>query len=146
MQLLSSAWDTWRKYVYTTKCIWMSPAQWWPICNIINVSNRVHNSHMYNVQSGVGTPWYIARHLRWCQLWNSDDERPRFSRPVSLTVSLTSFQSHLNSNTVIATKLCTWHDSCAVLACAKICCYLMACNGVMARRNFHRIWIAGKNR
>ena len=36
------------------------------------------------------------------------------------------------------------HDSCAVVACAKICCDLMASNGVMARRSFHRIWIAGR--
>ena len=55
-----------------------------------------------------------------------------------------SFHSHLDSNTVIATKFCTWHDSCAVVACAKICCDLMASNGVMARRSFHRIWIVGK--
>ena len=55
-----------------------------------------------------------------------------------------SFHSHLDSNTVIATKLCTWHDSCAVVACAKNCCDLMASNRVMARRSFHRIWIAGK--
>ena len=55
-----------------------------------------------------------------------------------------SFHSHLDSNIVIATKFCTWHDSCAVVACAKICCDLMASNRVMARRIFHRIWIAGK--
>ena len=55
-----------------------------------------------------------------------------------------SFHSHLDSNTVIATKFCTWHDSCAVVACAKICCDLMASNGITARRSFHRIWIAGK--
>ena len=55
-----------------------------------------------------------------------------------------SFHSHLDSNTVIATKFCTWHDICAVVACAKICCDVMASNGVMARRSFHRVWIAGK--
>ena len=55
-----------------------------------------------------------------------------------------SFHSHFDSNTVIATKFCTWHDSCAVVACAKNCCDLMASNGVMTRRNFHRIWVAGK--
>ena len=37
-----------------------------------------------------------------------------------------SFYSHLDSNTVIATKFCTWHDSYAVVACAKICRDLMA--------------------
>ena len=55
-----------------------------------------------------------------------------------------SFHSHLDSNAVIATKFCTWHDSCAVVACTKICCDLMASNGFTARRIFHRIWIAGK--
>ena len=55
-----------------------------------------------------------------------------------------SFHSHLDSNSMIATKFCTWHDSYAVVACAKICCDLMASNGVMARRSFHRISIAGK--
>ena len=54
------------------------------------------------------------------------------------------FLYHLDSNTVIATKFCTWHDSCAVVACAKICCDLMASNGIIARRSFHRIWITGK--
>ena len=55
-----------------------------------------------------------------------------------------SFHSHLDSNTVIATKFCTWHDSCAVVACAIISCDLMASNRVMARRSFHRFWIVGK--
>ena len=54
------------------------------------------------------------------------------------------FHSHIDSNTVIATKFCTWHDSCAVVACAKICRDRMASNGITARRSFHRIWIAGK--
>ena len=35
-----------------------------------------------------------------------------------------SFHSHLDSDTVITTKFCTWHDSCAVVACAKSCCDL----------------------
>ena len=54
------------------------------------------------------------------------------------------FHFHLDSNTMIDTKFCTWHDSCTVVACAKICCDLMASNGITARQNFHRIWIAGK--
>ena len=53
------------------------------------------------------------------------------------------FHSLLGSNTLIATKFCTWHNSCAVVACAKICCDLMAINGITARRMFHRIWIVG---
>ena len=55
-----------------------------------------------------------------------------------------NFHSHLDSNTAIATKFSTWHNSCAVVAWAKICCNLIASNGIMARRSFHRIWIAGK--
>ena len=55
-----------------------------------------------------------------------------------------SFHSHLDFNTVITTNFCTWHDRCAVVACAKICCALMASKGITTRRNFHRNWIAGK--
>ena len=44
-----------------------------------------------------------------------------------------SFHSHLDANTVIATKFCTCHDSCAVVTCAKICCDLMVSDGIMAR-------------
>ena len=55
-----------------------------------------------------------------------------------------SFLSHLDSNAVIATTFCTWHDSCAAVACAKSCCDLMASNEIMARQRFHWIGIAGK--
>ena len=51
-----------------------------------------------------------------------------------------SFHFLLDFNTVIATNFCTWYDSCAVVACAKICCDLMAGNGITTRRIFHRIW------
>ena len=55
-----------------------------------------------------------------------------------------SFHSHLDSVRTIATKFCTCHGSCAVVACAKVCCDLMTSNGITARRSFHRIWIARK--
>ena len=55
-----------------------------------------------------------------------------------------SFHYHLDSNTVIATKFCSWHNSCAVVACTKICCDPMASNKIRARRSFHLIWIMGK--
>ena len=67
----------------------------------------------------------------------------RFFHRNSNSMEIT-FRSHLDSNSVIVTKFCTWHDSCAVVACAKICCDLMASDGITARRSFHRIWIAGK--
>ena len=49
------------------------------------------------------------------------------------------FCSHLD-NKVIATKFCTWHDSCAVLRYSKIRCDLMA------NKNFYQIWIVVRNR
>ena len=55
-----------------------------------------------------------------------------------------SFHSHLDSNTLIAAKFGTWHNSCAVVACAKICRDLMASNGITTMRSFHRIWVAGQ--
>ena len=54
------------------------------------------------------------------------------------------FHSPLASNTMMATTFCMWHNNCAVVACAKICCNLMANYGIAARRNFHQIWIADK--
>ena len=72
---------------------------------------------------------------------------------VSLTVFPSQFKFDGNfvslspdSNTVIVTTLCTWHDSCAVVAVAKWCCDVMVSNGITARRSYHRIWIAEKNR
>ena len=54
------------------------------------------------------------------------------------------FHSYLDSNIVIATNFWIWHDSCAVVACAKNCCDLVASSGITPTRNFHRIWIAGE--
>ena len=42
------------------------------------------------------------------------------------------FCSHPISNKVIATKFCICHDSTAAVACAKICCDLMASNWITA--------------
>ena len=54
------------------------------------------------------------------------------------------FHCRLDSNIVIATKFLymAWQLGC--LAYAKICCNLMSSNGIIAKRSFHRIWIAGK--
>ena len=84
---------------------------------------------------------------QWHAWQNSPTSPPGF---VFGAVSLTFFSigiqiwwkisllSHPDSNTMIATKFSTWHDSCAVVACAEICCDLMASNGITARRNFHQ--------
>ena len=52
-----------------------------------------------------------------------------------------SFCSHPNTNKVIATIFGTWHDSWAVVACAKFCCDVVISNWIRAKWNFHRIWI-----
>ena len=49
--------------------------------------------------------------------------------------------SHPDSDQRIVTKFCTWHDSCAVVACARICCNLMASNWIIGRQTLHQIWI-----
>ena len=53
------------------------------------------------------------------------------------------FCSHPNSNEVITTKFCTWHGSCAVMACANICCDQMAMNGFTTKQMWCQIWICG---
>ena len=43
-------------------------------------------------------------------------------------------------------KIYTWHDSCAVVSCVKICCNLMVSNWITAKRNFHWTWIVSKKK
>ena len=52
-----------------------------------------------------------------------------------------SIPSHINSNVVIATKLCTWHNSYAVMAYEKFCWNLMTMNWVTTKWNFHQTYI-----
>ena len=53
-----------------------------------------------------------------------------------------SFCSDPYCNDVIALKLCTCHDSCAVVACAKFCSDVTPpFNGVTGKLIFQRIWI-----
>ena len=76
-------------------------------------------------------------------MWDRAPFHYRFFHRNSNAIKI-SLHSHLDSNILIATKCCTWHDSCAFVACAKNCCDLRASNGITARRIFQRIWIAGK--
>ena len=46
---------------------------------------------------------------------------------------------------MIDKKICTWYTSCAVMACAKFWCNLMACNWSTTGQNFHQIQIIRKN-
>ena len=44
-----------------------------------------------------------------------------------------------NSNELIPTNFCTWHDSSAVMSCAKICRDMITKNGITAKQNL--CWI-----
>ena len=46
------------------------------------------------------------------------------------------FGSYSNSNIVIATNVCTCHDSTAAMACVKFCCDMISRNGLTAKRKF----------
>ena len=50
------------------------------------------------------------------------------------------FYPHPNSDKVIAAKFCSWPDSSAVEACAKLFCHMISSNWVTAKRIFYRIW------
>ena len=52
--------------------------------------------------------------------------------------------SHPNLNQGIATKFCTWHDSIAVVSCAKFCSYHATMDLITTKWNFYRIWIASE--
>ena len=83
--------------------------------------------------------WHL-RHLRHLRRYPVPGPRFTifFSTQFKLSMEIT-FHSHFHSNIVIATKFCTWHDSWAVVSCAKIGCDPMTSNGITARRSFHRI-------
>ena len=52
-----------------------------------------------------------------------------------------SFCSHPNTNKVIATIFGTWHDSWAVVACAKFCCNIITSNWIRVKWNCRHISI-----
>ena len=103
--------------------------------------------------------WYFVRELPWSPV-DSTHKRAKnaeLGRGESLllvlsvtwgSISQTGFPSqfkfngkfvlyHINFNIVISTKLC----SCAVMACWKKCCDLMASNRITASQNSYRIWV-----
>ena len=53
-----------------------------------------------------------------------------------------TFCSHPNCNKVSAMKFCTWHDSCAVVPCAKFYSHMIPYNRVTLKHEIlHQIWI-----
>ena len=55
-----------------------------------------------------------------------------------------SFCSHPNSTKVVASKLCTCHNSTAVVACAKFWSNMMTTNGITIKWILHGIWITSQ--
>ena len=51
---------------------------------------------------------------------------------------------HTNHNKIMAANFCTCHDSCAVVACAKICSNWIVTNRNTTKYFFHRSWILYK--
>ena len=68
----------------------------------------------------------------------------RFTNNLSI-LSSTSMQNSFHyypcPNEVLATKFCTWHDSCVVVACAKYCNDQMYRNGTTTKQIVYQIWI-----
>ena len=137
------------------KCIYFNENAWISIKILLKFCSQDSNDGLVNwciyaslglnELNASGSSHYCHRTIFFLK-WISHIRKKtlRFSHCNSNLIEL-SFWSHLNSNKVIPTKFCTWHDSCAVVACAKICCDLMASYWIKARWIFHRIWIASKN-
>ena len=76
---------------------------------------------------------------------NSNTSRPgapstkEFNHNSNLMANL--YCCHLNLNAMNATKFCTWHDSCAVKPCAKICSNLLTKHQITGRWIYYEIWI-----
>ena len=72
-----------------------------------------------------------AFHHSWGS-WGPFHDFQRFFHRNSNSVEI-SFCSHPSYNQVIAMKFYTWHDSCAVVACAKFCSDIVPYSGVTLR-------------
>ena len=145
----SRCWSVVSSYAWSCQCLlWyrdhlhklssflVSRVQLWFRCHRSQTQGHRRKWHIFL--------WVAVLHFRSCSHSGPG--------PVSLTVFPSQFKFDGNFVSLSPrfqhsgryTKFCTWHDTCAVLACAKFFYHLMASNGVMARRSFHRIWMAGK--
>ena len=96
-------------------------------------------------------PWILLSGLTFAMpfhstgSWNPSRQpfHQSFFHPISNSMEIL-FSSYHDSNKVIPTKFCRWHDSCAVMTCAKICCDQTDYNSITARLNSHWIWNASK--
>ena len=79
--------------------------------------------------------------------WLKDESGAYFTNDFSIVNrNRGKFHSALNPSCseVIAIRFCTWHDSCAVVACEKLCNDMIPINGFILESIFHRIWMTTK--
>ena len=95
-----------------------------------------------------GMPWFATLRPYHVGCWVEFHLGPRFTNGFSIAIQIWwKFRFTFTSILIHwSLQFCTWHNSCIVVACAKICCDLVASNGITTRRIFHWIWIASKNR
>ena len=118
----------------------------WSSCKRIDFLLAAHFTYNFPITIGyvTGQPFcgdilvrFCATVKSWQLFWRSGSHRWNLWVPdlhtnykdlfYSQSIEIL-FCSYPNSNWVITTKFCTCHDSCAVVACAKICSHLMANN------------------
>ena len=66
-----------------------------------------------------------------------------FTNDFSIVIQIRQklYSAHPSYTKVVATKFCTWHNSCTVVACAKFCSVIIPYNEVTLTPIFHLIWI-----
>ena len=97
----------------------------------------LHYYCMWNMVLVIMAMNLVQLHLTWLSFQGDKTGQG----PISwMTVpSYYKFCSHSSCRKVIIVKLCTWHDSCAVSACAKFCSDMISCYGITLKPIF--CWI-----
>ena len=72
--------------------------------------------------------------------WPGSHFMKYFSIIIEISMDV-SFYSYPSRSEVIDMKLCTWHDCCAVVVCAKFCSNMIPCTRVTLEPIFLRIWM-----
>ena len=118
----------------------------------VDIHRRSRNTQSWSTRKSIASFYrrkYMSRHQvilpqHAIPLLIPKSPRARFTNGFSIAIQIRwKFRFTLTSTPLQWSLQNFVHESCAVVACAKICCDLTASNGVMARRSFHRVWIAG---
>ena len=101
---------------------------------------QIQSCHNFAEITTAQLPWLICCGLSKSVSWGSFHER--FFHRISNLMKI-SFCSHLSGSKVIAMKVCTCHDSSAVMACGKFCGDMINHKESTLKHIFHRIWMGG---